>query len=45
MLHLVAGPDEVLGNPALVSQLRALVNTRPELTAVAAGPTREELAA
>jgi glycine/D-amino acid oxidase-like deaminating enzyme len=45
MLHLVARPDEILGNPALVSQLRALVNTRPELTAVAAGPTREEVAA
>jgi 2-polyprenyl-6-methoxyphenol hydroxylase-like FAD-dependent oxidoreductase len=45
MLHLVARPDEVLGNPALVSQLRALLNTHPELTAVAAGPTREELAA
>ena len=44
MLHLVAGPGEVLGNPAVVSQLRALVNARPELTAVAAGPTREELA-
>ncbi len=45
MLHLVARPDEILGNPALVSQLRALLNARPELTAVAAGPTREELAA
>ena len=45
MLHLVARPGEVLGNPAVVSQLRALVDARPELTAVAAGPTREELAA
>jgi hypothetical protein len=45
MLHLVARPGEVLGNPAVVSQLRALVNARPELIAVAAGPTREELAA
>jgi 2-polyprenyl-6-methoxyphenol hydroxylase-like FAD-dependent oxidoreductase len=45
MLHLVARPGEVLGNPAVVSQLGALVNARPELTAVAAGPTREELAA
>ena len=45
MLHLVARPGEVLGNPAVVSQLRALIDGRPELTAVAAGPTREELAA
>jgi SnoaL-like domain len=45
MLHLVAGPGEVLGNQAAVSQLRALVNARPELTAAAAGPTRAELAA
>jgi hypothetical protein len=44
MLHLVARPGEVLGNSAVVSQLRALVNARPELTAAAAGPTREELA-
>ena len=45
MLHLVARPDEILGNPAVVSQLRTLVDARPELTAVAAGPTRKELAA
>ena len=45
MLHLVALPGEVLGNPAVVSQLRALVDARPELAAAAAGPTREELAA
>lgn len=45
MLHLVARPGDVLGDPAVVSQLRALVAARPELTAVAAGPTREELAA
>ena len=45
MLHLVARPGEVLGNLAVVSQLRALIDARPELTAVAAGPTREELAA
>jgi 2-polyprenyl-6-methoxyphenol hydroxylase-like FAD-dependent oxidoreductase len=45
MLHLVARPGEVLGNPAVASQLCALVEARPELAAVAAGPTREELAA
>jgi 2-polyprenyl-6-methoxyphenol hydroxylase-like FAD-dependent oxidoreductase len=45
MLQLVAWPGDVLGNPAVLSQLRALTDARPELTAVAAGPTREELAA
>lgn len=45
MLHLVARPGEVLGDPAVVSQLPALVSARPALTAAAAGPTREELAA
>jgi hypothetical protein len=44
MLHLAARPGEVLGNPAVISQLRALVDAHPELTTVAAGPTREELA-
>ena len=37
--------DAGFGNPAVISQLRALIDARPELTAVAAGPTREELAA
>lgn len=45
MLHLVTRPGEVLGNPAVLRRLRTLVDARPELTAVAAGPTREELAA
>jgi 2-polyprenyl-6-methoxyphenol hydroxylase-like FAD-dependent oxidoreductase len=45
MLQLVARPGDVLGNPAVLSQLRALTDARPELTAVAAGPTRAELAA
>ncbi len=42
MLHLAARPSRVLGNPAVASQLRTLVEARPELTAVAAGPTRED---
>ena len=45
MLHLIARPGEVLGNSAVVGQLRALVDVRPELTAPAAGPTRAEMTA
>lgn len=44
MLHLVARPAEVLGNPAVLGQLQALIDAHPELTAVEAGPSREELA-
>jgi 2-polyprenyl-6-methoxyphenol hydroxylase-like FAD-dependent oxidoreductase len=45
MIHLVSLPEDVIGNEAVRAGLDALVAVQPELTAPAAGPTREEIAA
>ena len=45
MIHLLALPKDVIGNEAIRAALNALLAARPELTARAAGPTREEIAA
>lgn len=44
MIHLVSLPDEVIGNETVRAQLDALLAARPELTARAAGPSREQIA-
>ena len=38
-------PEDVIGNETVRTQLGALLAARPELTAQAAGPSREEIAA
>jgi len=45
MIHLVSLPEDVIGNETVRTQLGALLAARPELTAQAAGPSREEIAA
>ena len=45
MIHLLALPKQVIGNQAVRAALDALLATRPELTAPAAGPSREQIAA
>ena len=45
MIHLVSLPEDVIGNETVRTQLGALLAARPELTARAAGPSREEIAA
>jgi 2-polyprenyl-6-methoxyphenol hydroxylase-like FAD-dependent oxidoreductase len=43
MIHLVSLPEDVIGNETVRAQLGALLAARPELTARAAGPSREEI--
>ena len=45
MIHLVSLPEDVIGNETVRTQLDALLAARPELTAPAAGPSREQIAA
>jgi hypothetical protein len=45
MIHFVPLPQDVIGNGAVRAALNALLAARPELTARAAGPRREEIAA
>jgi len=45
MVHMVALPKDVIGNEAVRAELGALLAVRPALTAPAAGPTREQVAA
>jgi 2-polyprenyl-6-methoxyphenol hydroxylase-like FAD-dependent oxidoreductase len=45
MIHLVSLPQDVIGNGAVRAELNAILAARPELTARAAGPRREETAA
>lgn len=45
MIHLVSLPKDVIGNEAVRTALNALIAARPELTARAAGPRREAIAA
>ncbi len=45
MIHLIALPADVIGNEAVRAELDALLAVQPELTALAVGPTREEIAA
>jgi len=45
MIHLVSLPEDVIGNETVRTQLHALLAARPELTAWAAGPGREEITA
>jgi 2-polyprenyl-6-methoxyphenol hydroxylase-like FAD-dependent oxidoreductase len=45
MIHLVSLPEDVIGNETIRAQLDALLAARPELTARAAGPSREQIAA
>jgi 2-polyprenyl-6-methoxyphenol hydroxylase-like FAD-dependent oxidoreductase len=45
MIHLVSLPKDVIGNETVRAALNALIAARPELTARAAGPRREVIAA
>ena len=42
MIHLLSLPEDVIGDETVRQQLETLLAARPEVTAPAAGPSREE---
>ncbi|MBV9093362.1 MAG: hypothetical protein JO132_05730, partial [Streptosporangiaceae bacterium] len=43
MIHMVSLPRQVIGDPAVVAALEALLAARPGLAAQSAGPSRDEI--